>query len=108
MVVDLAEILGEDHGSVVPSAISRAVNFVIRGPHSVPAVPSGREYLAMTAEQRYQLRLEVRALPDTHRIPWLDQLKRNLRDGLPQADLDRLHPHHAPHEQRQSGMKGKQ
>src|SRR3546814_14143506 len=27
MVVDLAEILGEDHGSVVPSAISRAVNF---------------------------------------------------------------------------------
>src|SRR3546814_2556932 len=91
MVVDLAEILGEDHGSVVPSAISRAVNFVIRGPHSVPAVPSGREYLAMTAEQRYQLRLEVRALPDMHRIPWLDQLKRNLRDGLPKADRSEEH-----------------
>src|SRR3546814_12744677 len=38
MVVDLAEILGEDHGSVVPSAISRAVNFVIRGPNSVQFV----------------------------------------------------------------------
>lgn len=91
MVVDVAEILGEDHGSVVPGAIARAVNFVIAGPTTVPGVPSAAAYMAMSADERYRLRLEVRALPDPHRIPWLNALKKTLQEGLSMEDRERLH-----------------
>lgn len=91
VVVDVVEIAGEDHGSVVPAAIGRGVRFVLAGPATVPSVPSARDYMAMTPEARYQLRLDVRALPDPHRIPWLNGLKKTLHGGLSKAELELLH-----------------
>ncbi|MGY1459452.1 MULTISPECIES: alpha/beta hydrolase [unclassified Luteimonas] len=91
MIVDMAEIAGEDHGSVVPAAIGRGLRFVLSGPTAVPALPSAREYMAMTPEARYQLRLDVRALPDPHRVPWLNGLKRTLHGGLAKEELELLH-----------------
>ena len=41
----------------------------------VPQVPTGPEYMAMTAEQRYALRLRVRALSEGQRKSWLAGLK---------------------------------
>lgn len=85
------EIMGEDHGSVIPSAISRAVYFMLAPPLPVPAVPTAQEYLKMSPEQRYDLRLRVRDLPDISRIPWLNQLKKTLHDGLTKAQVEVLH-----------------
>jgi predicted alpha/beta superfamily hydrolase len=91
MLVDFNEIAGEDHGSVIPAAIGRGVGFVLFGATTVPAVPTARAYFDMTADQRYRLRLQVRALPDPHRIPWLNQLKQTLHDGLTAAEIQTLH-----------------
>lgn len=85
------EIAGEDHGTVIPAAISRAVLFMLAQPLPVPAVPTAREYLDMGAEQRYGLRLRVRDLPDNVRIPWLNQLKKTLHDGLTPEQAEALH-----------------
>lgn len=86
------ELVGEDHGSVVPGAISRAVRFLLM-PMSVkaPPLPTAREYLDMSPEQRYRLRLQVRELPDMVRIPWLSQLKRTLDAGLSAEEDASLH-----------------
>lgn len=91
LLVDFNEIAGEDHGSVIPAAIGRGVGFVLFGPTTVPAVPTAREYFDMTGEQRYNLRLQVRALPDPHRIPWLNRLKQTLNDGLSKDEMQVLH-----------------
>lgn len=89
------EIAEEDHGSVVPAAISRGVRFMetstATSPVAVPAVPSAQAYLDMTAEQRYRLRLQVRGLPDAQRIPWLTRLKKTLHDGLTKEQGEALH-----------------
>jgi predicted alpha/beta superfamily hydrolase len=85
------EIAGEDHGSVIPAAISRAVSFLLATPLPVPAVPSAIAYFEMTPEQRYDLRLRVRDLPDHQRIPWLNQLKQTLHDGLSKEQVEALH-----------------
>lgn len=85
------EIPGEDHGSVIPSAIGRAVYFMLAPPLPVPAVPTATAYLQMTPEQRYDLRLRVRDLPDVVRIPWLNGLKQTLHDGLTKAQVETLH-----------------
>lgn len=85
------EIAGEDHGSVIPAAISRAVYFMLSPPLPVPPVPTAKEYLEMTPEQRYDLRLRVRDLPDASRIPWLNQLKQTLHDGLTAEQVKTLH-----------------
>lgn len=100
---------GEDHGSVVPGAISRGVQFAF-GPRVAPpepaplpadragatriGVPSAVEYSAMTPLERYQLRLDVRTWPQTERRRFLSQLKYNLDAGLSFA------AHHALHEER--------
>lgn len=55
-----------------------------------PPVPSGKDYAAMTPEQRYALRLRIRALPDEARKPWLTQLKANV-DSLPDDIHNALH-----------------
>ncbi|MFT3762997.1 MAG: alpha/beta hydrolase-fold protein [Pseudoxanthomonas sp.] len=55
-----------------------------------PPVPSGAEYLAMTAQQRYELRLKVRALPENLRQPWLARLKAAV-DALPEEQRLALH-----------------
>lgn len=85
------EIMGEDHGSVIPSAISRSVYFMLAPPLPVPAVPTAKAYLEMTPEQRYDLRLRVRDLPDITRIPWLNGLKKSLHSGLTKAQVETLH-----------------
>lgn len=85
------EIMGEDHGSVIPSAISRAVYFMLAPPLPVPAVPTAQDYLKMSPEQRYDLRLRVRDLPDVSRIPWLNGLKKTLHAGLTKAQAEALH-----------------
>ncbi len=90
MLVDFVEIAGEDHGSVVPAAISRAVAFFLAGPSVVPGVPTGQEYLDLGADGRYRLRMQVRALPDLHRIPWLNGLKASLQQ-LDQPTREMLH-----------------
>src|SRR3546814_17577601 len=45
----------------------------------------------MVAQQRYDLRLQVRDLPDSVRIPWLNQFKKILHEGLTRAQLESLH-----------------
>lgn len=85
------EIAGEDHGSVIPAAISRAVYFMLSPPLPVPPVPTAKEYLEMSPEQRYDLRLRVRDLPDVARIPWLNRLKDTLHDGLSAGQVKALH-----------------
>lgn len=85
------EIAGEDHGSVIPSAIGRAVYFMLAPPLPVPAVPSAKAYLDMTSDQRYDLRLRVRDLPDVSRIPWLNALKEVLHNGLTKEQVETLH-----------------
>ena len=91
LLVDFHEIPGEDHGSVIPAAIGRGVDFILGGPRMIPPVPDARDYLKMTAEARYHLRMEVRALPDPVRIPWLNTLKANLTRGLDEAQRKMLH-----------------
>ena len=100
VLVDFTEIPGEDHGSVIPAAIGRGVGFMLFGPTEVPAVPDARAYFDMTAEERYQLRLQVRALPDPHRIPWLNQLKRTLQEGLSKEEMQHLHAERLEMDQR--------
>lgn len=85
------EISGEDHGTVIPAAIGRAVGFLLVPDLPVPAVPSAQAYMALTPEQRYDLRLRVRDLPDAQRIPWLTQLKQTLHDGLSKEQAELLH-----------------
>ena len=85
MLADFREVLGEDHGSVIPAAIGRGVDFILAGPESVPAVPSSEAYQRLGPEGRYRLRMQVRALPDFHRIPWLERLRAVLDAGLDTA-----------------------
>ncbi|TAA39621.1 alpha/beta hydrolase [Pseudoxanthomonas winnipegensis] len=56
----------------------------------VPPVPTGPQYMAMTAQQRYDLRLRIRALPEAQRAPWLARLKVAV-DALPEDQRLLLH-----------------
>ncbi len=91
---EFVEFLGENHGSVVPASISRGIGYMMAWTAPavvVPAMPTAQEYLQMTAEQRYQLRVQVRGLPEAERIPWVTGLYRVLHDGLTKEQLDALH-----------------
>lgn len=97
---------GEDHGTVIPAAISRAVRFALTpnavrpqpaprldppgAPGGIP-VPSAEAYLALDAQQRYALRLRVRALPDAERKAWTQQFQTALSAGLSYRQHRRLH-----------------
>lgn len=85
------EIAGEDHGTVIPAAISRAVSFMLMPQMEVPPVPTAAAYWQMTPEQRYDLRMWVRQLPDRQRIPWLTRLRDTLHDGLSKEQGQALH-----------------
>lgn len=100
LLVDFHEIAGEDHGSVIPAAIGRGVDFIFNGPASVPPVPDAKQYLALGAEGRYRLRMQVRALPDLHRIPWLNGLKAALKEGLDSEQHMQLHDERQEMDQR--------
>ncbi|HRQ66466.1 MAG TPA: alpha/beta hydrolase-fold protein [Xanthomonadaceae bacterium] len=91
ILVDYQEIAGMDHGTVIPAAIGLGIDFILNGPREVPAVPTGEEYLQLGAEGRYRLRMQVRALPDLHRVPWLNGLKASLGKDLDSATRTKLH-----------------
>lgn len=90
-------LAGEDHGSVIPVAISRAVRFAFDPNAKVPApapkapppgriagiqVPDATSYLAMTPEGRYALRMKVRKLPEEKRKAWVAAFDASLGAGL--------------------------
>ncbi len=85
------EIREEDHGTVIPAAISRAVSQMLMPSIDVPPVPDAKAYWQMTPDQRYDLRMWVRQLPDKQRIPWLTSLRDTLHDGLDDAQQAFLH-----------------
>src|SRR3546814_9477763 len=87
---EFQEMSAEDHGRVIPASIGRAVFFDLTGP-KIPPVPDAQAYVEMVAQQRYDLRLQVRDLPDSVRIPWLNQFKKILHEGLTRAQLESLH-----------------
>lgn len=91
LLVRFDEIVGEDHGTVIPAAISRTVTQMLMPSIEVPPVPSARAYWEMTPDQRYDLRMWVRQLPDKQRIPWLTALRDTLHDGLDEAQQAFLH-----------------
>ena len=97
---------GEDHGTVIPAAISRAVRFALApntvrpqpaarlAPPDSPggiAVPTVRDYLALDAQQRHELRQRVRALPQAGRKAWMQAFQTVLSAGLSYRQHRRLH-----------------
>ncbi len=95
---------GEQHGTVPPAAISRSVTYLFESRAPAPApkpsdlagkttvpVPTADEYIAMTAEERYALRIKVRGWPDEERRRFLSQLKFNLEAGLWYSEQQALH-----------------
>lgn len=91
---EFVEFAGETHPSVIPAAISRGVRYLLAGTApsvQVPPMPTAQEYFAMTPEQRYQLRMQVRSLPDAQRIPWVTRQYHVLHDGLSAEQLEALH-----------------
>ncbi|MBL8266352.1 alpha/beta hydrolase [Steroidobacter sp.] len=103
---------GEDHGTVIPSAISRGVRFALAPSAKAPSlatpavfaakppggikVPVSDEYLKLTADQRYKLRMKVRKLPEAQRVAWNKQFQYSLNAGLTYLQ------HRTLHEERQA------
>ncbi len=88
------EFQGETHPTVVPAAISRGVRYMMDNSAErieVPPMPTAQEYFNMTPEQRYQLRMKVRSLPDAQRIPWVTEQYHVLHDGLTKEQSETLH-----------------
>lgn len=98
---------GEDHGTVIPAAITRGVRFALAPTVKAPApaahvtsmgkppggikVPTAQEYLKLTAEQRYKLRMRIRQLPEKERMAWNQQFQYSLSAGLTYAQHRKLH-----------------
>src|SRR3546814_18003835 len=80
VLFEFQEIAAEDHGSVIPASIGRAVFFDLTGPKITP-VPDAQAYVEMVAQPRYDLPLQVRDLPASVRIPWLNQSTKLLPDN---------------------------
>ncbi|WP_129777014.1 alpha/beta hydrolase [Peristeroidobacter soli] len=98
---------GEDHGTVIPGAISRGVRFALAPTVQAPTpaaklvstgkppggikVPTAQEYLKLTADQRYKLRMRVRKLPEQQRMAWNQQFQYSLNAGLTYLQHRKLH-----------------
>ncbi|GFE90518.1 alpha/beta hydrolase [Steroidobacter agaridevorans] len=98
---------GEDHGTVIPAAISRGVRFALAPTVQAPElaakvvsmgkppggikVPTAEEYLQLTAEQRYKLRMRIRKLPEQKRMAWNQQFQYSLNSGLTYLQHRKLH-----------------
>lgn len=97
---------GEGHGTVPPAAVSRSVSFFFNsetdaqqpaapqsnlGASARIKAPTAEAYMAMTPEERYALRLDVRSWPDEERHSFLAQLKYNLEAGLWYEEQHALH-----------------
>ncbi len=86
----------ENHGEAGDAEFAKAIDlaFSLRDEVRPPAglrgivqktgipVPTVEEYMAMTAQQRYDLRIRIRALPAELGDPWGEQFKYNLDAGL--------------------------
>jgi predicted alpha/beta superfamily hydrolase len=115
--LQLSEIAHEEHVSVAPVAFNRLMRFALAAttkdlefykrlyavaPGSaaqgaatpdgafVPAMPGAAEYLAMTPDQRYELRKRVRALPKGQREAFEARLYVVLHEEIESADRQRL------------------
>lgn len=98
---------GEDHGTVIPSAISRGIRFALAPTVQAPEptdrvvnagkppggikVPTAEEYLKLSADQRYKLRMRVRKLPEQQRTAWNQQFQYSLNAGLTYLQHRKLH-----------------
>lgn len=98
---------GEDHGTVISGAISRAIRFALAPTVQAPEpaakvvstgkppggikVPTGEEYLKLTADQRYKMRMRVRKLPEQQRVAWNQQFQYSLNAGLTYLQHRKLH-----------------
>lgn len=104
VAVRVETLAGEDHGTVIPVAIARAVRWSL-GPATLPApapksapfanrtgvpIPDAAAYLAMTPEARYALRLRSRKLPDAQHKSWVAEFDRTLSAGLTYGEHRRL------------------
>src|SRR3546814_19709845 len=90
---EFQEMSAEDHGRVIPASIGRAVFFDLTGP-KIPPVADAQAYVEMVAQKRYDMRMQVRDLPDSVRILWVNQSKKNLNEGLTRAQLEHLNAEH--------------
>src|SRR3546814_14038312 len=72
VLFEFQEFAAEDHGSVIPASIGRAVFFDLTGP-KLPLVPDATAYIDMAAPQRSDLPLPLRDLPHSLRLPVLHQ-----------------------------------
>lgn len=104
-------LAGEDHGTVIPVAISRGVRFAfapsatqaspapklqIPGKVAGIKVPDAASYLAMTAEQRYALRTRIRAMPKDKQDAWVAAFDTSMSAGLT------YNVHRALHEEKEA------
>jgi len=108
--LEMKEIAEEEHVSVAPVAFNRLMNFALAateqdkgfyaklyapakdtGKAEVPAVPNAKQYLALSAEQRYQLRTRVRALPKVQRDAFNARFYDTLHGDMPADARQRLH-----------------
>ncbi len=90
-------LAGEDHGTVIPVAITRGIRFAFAPGAKQPApapkpapfknptrykMPDAASYMKMTPEARYDLRMKTRALPEAQRKVWVAEFERTLKSGL--------------------------
>lgn len=89
-------LAGEDHGTVIPVAISRGVRWGLSGakpPVAAPRpgawknttgvpVPDVAGYLKMSPEDRYKLRLRSRKIPGAAHAKWVEEFDRTMNAGL--------------------------
>lgn len=90
-------IANEDHGTVIPAAISRGVRFTMSRTAAAPVpaakpaayqnrtgipIPAASAYLQMTPDARYRLRMRGRALKSPQRETWTAEFDRMLNSGL--------------------------
>lgn len=108
--LQMNEIAEEEHVSVAPVAFNRLMTFALTATPqdrdyyaalyateksattvNVPKVPNTGEYLSLSAEQRYQLRSQVRALPKAQRDAFNAKFYDTLHGGMPADARKRLH-----------------
>lgn len=97
-------LAGEDHGTVIPVAISRGVRFALsaRAPHAPAAKPvaydnrtgvkilDAASYLKLTREQRYDMRLRSRKIDPKLHAGWVAEFDRTLGAGLTYGEHRKL------------------
>lgn len=104
VLVKFENIAGEDHGTVIPTAISRGVRWALAGvqpPAAAPKptpwvnktgvpIPDIDTYVKMTPEARYKLRMRSRKIPSPAHAEWVAEFDRVLGSGLTYAQHRKL------------------